>query len=103
MIYQRNFSGKPHIFDKAQLAGDNADIGRHPELQNNFHFRFSLPVLVDISSSGFRPMSDGVGNDIAKSAMVANVEVAVGIASLTLSVPKLFPLPVFDRHFQFWI
>ena len=45
MIYQRNFSGKPHIFDKAQLAGDNADIGRHPELQNNFHFRFSLPVF----------------------------------------------------------
>ena len=44
-------------------------------------------------------MSDGVGNDIAKSAMVANVGVAVGIASLTLSVPKLFPLPVSTSGF----
>ena len=44
-------------------------------------------------------MSDGVGNDIAKSAMVANVGVAVGIASLTLSVQKLFPLPVSTSGF----
>ena len=44
-------------------------------------------------------MSDGVGNDIAKSAMVANVEVAFGIASLTLSVPKLIPLPVSTSGF----
>ena len=44
-------------------------------------------------------MSDGVGNDIAKSAMVANVGVAVGIASPALSVQKLFPLPVSTSGF----
>ena len=60
----------------------------------------SLPVLVDISSFGFRKMSVGVGNDIAKSAMVANAGVAVGIASLTLSAPKLFPLPVSTSGFS---
>ena len=39
-------------------------------------------------------MSGGVGSDISKSGMVANVGVAVGIASPALTVEKLFPLPV---------
>ncbi len=39
-------------------------------------------------------MSGNVGSDISESGMVANVGAAVGIASLSLSVQKLFPLPV---------
>ena len=55
--------------------------------------------MIDISSSGYRPTSGGVGNDISKSGMVANVGVAVGIASPALSVEKLFPLPVSTSGF----
>ncbi len=40
-------------------------------------------------------MSDTVGSVIFGPDVVENVEVAVGIASLTLSVQLLFPLPVF--------
>ena len=39
-------------------------------------------------------MSGNVGSAISKSGMVENVRVAVEIASPSLSVPKLFPLPV---------
>ena len=39
-------------------------------------------------------MSGNVGSDISESGMVANVGVAVGIASLSVSVQKLFLLPV---------
>ena len=75
-----------------------------------FNFLFPLPFFIDISSSGYRPTSGGVGGDISKSAMVSNVGVAVGIASPALSIKKLFPLPVSTsgvyfrfpgRHFGF--
>ncbi len=39
-------------------------------------------------------MSDSVGGVIFWSSMVENVGVAVGIASPSISVQKLFPLPV---------
>ena len=39
-------------------------------------------------------MSSNVGSAISESGIVENVGVAVGIASLTLSVQLLFPLPV---------
>ena len=39
-------------------------------------------------------MSGRVGSVIFKSGMVGNVGVAVGSASLSVSVDKLFPLPV---------
>jgi hypothetical protein len=72
-----------------------------------FHLRFPLRVFIDISSSGYRPMSGSIGSDISKSGVVDNIGVAVGIASPALSVQKLFPLPVstsgFHRHFQFRI
>jgi len=38
-------------------------------------------------------MSGNVGSDIHNSGMVANVGVAVGIVSPSVSVQKLFPLP----------
>ncbi len=44
-------------------------------------------------------MSGRVGCAIFESGVVENVEVAVEIASLTLPVRVLFPLPVF--HFRF--
>ncbi len=45
-------------------------------------------------------MSDNVGSVIFGSGMVENVGVAVGIASLTLAVGVLFPLPVFTSGFE---
>ncbi len=39
-------------------------------------------------------MSGNVGSDISESGMVANVGAAVGIASPSVSVQKLFPRPV---------
>ncbi len=44
-------------------------------------------------------MSGRVGNAISKSGMVGNVGVAVEIASPSVSVQKLFPLPVFTSGF----
>ena len=44
-------------------------------------------------------MSGNVGSDISNSSMVANVGVAVGIASPSVSVQKLFPLPVSTSGF----
>jgi hypothetical protein len=41
-----------------------------------------------------RPRSDVVGSDTSESGVVENVGVAVTIASPSLSVQKLFPLPV---------
>src|SRR5512139_4142377 len=41
-----------------------------------------------------RPMSGNVGSDISESGVVANVGVAVGTASPSLSVQTLFLLPV---------
>ncbi len=50
---------------------------------------------------GSRTTSGNVGGDIVKSGMVDNVGVAVGIASPSLAVQKLFPLPVFvGRHLE---
>ena len=44
-------------------------------------------------------MSDNVGSVIFGQVMVGNVGVAVGIASLFLSVQKLFSIPVFTSGF----
>ncbi len=44
-------------------------------------------------------MSDNAGNVISKSGMVVNVRVAVEIASPSVSVQKLFPLPVSTSGF----
>ena len=46
-------------------------------------------------------MSGNVGSAIFGSGMVENVGVAVGIASKSVSVQKLFPLPVCGRHLSF--
>ena len=44
-------------------------------------------------------MSGSVSSDMSKSDMVENVGVAVGIASKSVSVQKLFPLPVSTSGF----
>ena len=44
-------------------------------------------------------MAGNVGSDISESGMVANVGTAVGIASPSVSVQKLFPLPVSTSGF----
>ncbi len=60
---------------------------------------FPLPVstsgfVADVSDFRCWPMSGRVSGVIFESGIVENVGVAVGIASLTLSVQQLFPLPV---------
>ncbi len=62
---------------------------------SGFHFRFFYRHF----AFGCRPMSGGVGSEISKSGMVEHVEVAVGIASPTLSVQTLLPLPVSTSDF----
>ena len=51
-------------------------------------------VYHGIESYRRRPMSDSVDSAISKSGMVDNAMEAVGIASPSLCVQKLFPLPV---------
>ncbi len=46
-------------------------------------------------------MSGNVGSDISNSGIVANVWVAVAIASPSVSVQKLFPLPLLWPKFVF--
>ncbi len=60
---------------------------------------FPLPVstsgsVADISGSRCRQMSGRVGSAISKSGMVENVRIAAGIVSPSVSVQKLFSLPV---------
>ena len=47
-------------------------------------------------------MSDIVGVSTVGTGEVENVGVAVEIASLSLSIQKLFLLPVYSRHFELW-
>ncbi len=51
-------------------------------------------LMSEVFSFGCRSMSGNVGSEISKSGMVENMRVAVGIASPSLSVQKLFLLPV---------
>ena len=61
---------------------------------------FPLPVCIfDILRSRCRPMSDHVVSGISESGMVENVGVAAEIASPSLYVQKLFPLPVCTNGF----
>ena len=54
----------------------------------------SWPTINHIWRFRGRPMSGNVGSDISESGLVTNVGVAVGIASLSVSVLTLFLLPV---------
>ncbi len=47
-------------------------------------------------------MSGCVDSAISRSGVVENVWVAVGIASVDLSIQNLFPLPVSGFHFRFF-
>ncbi len=47
-------------------------------------------------------MSHNVGIGTYGMGEVENVRVAVEIASLSLSIQKLFLLPVYSRHFELW-
>jgi len=51
--------------------------------------------MAAILNFGSRTSSGNVGSDIAKSGMVGNAGIAVGIAAPSLAAHKLFPLPVF--------
>ena len=52
---------------------------------------------------GSRTTSGNVRGDIVKSGIVDNIGIAVGIATPSLAVQKLFPLSVFaGRHLEFW-
>ena len=64
---------------------------------SGFHFRFRDRQL----NLQCRPMSCRVGIVISMSGMVENVGVAIGIASKSVSVQKLFPLPVLWPTFEF--
>ena len=71
-------------------------------LQNLFPFKsyFNFRFLLPVSWQTFEfPMSDNVGSVVIGSGMVENVEVAVGIASKSVSVQKLIPLPVATSGF----
>ncbi len=58
--------------------------------------------MAAILNLGSRTTSGNVRGDTVKSGMVGNVGIAVGIAAPSLSVQKLFPLPVFGgRHLEF--
>ena len=63
-------------------------------VQKLFLLPVSWPTINHILPFRGRPMLGNVGNDISESGMVANVGVAIGIASLSVSVQKLFLLPV---------
>ena len=54
----------------------------------------SWPTINHILRSRGRPMSGNIGSGISEKSMVANVGVAVEIASLSVSVQTLFLLPV---------
>ena len=62
---------------------------------SGFHFRFRGRHL----RFPCRPMSGNVGGVIFRSGIAENVGVAVGIASKSVSVQKLFPLPVSTSGF----
>ena len=55
---------------------------------------FPFPVsMAAILNFGSRPTSDKVDRVTSMSGMVENMGVEVGIAALSLTVQKLFPLP----------
>ncbi len=57
-------------------------------VQKLFLLPVSWPTINHILSSCYRPMSGNAGSAICKSGVVENVGVAVGIASLSLSVQE---------------
>jgi len=59
-----------------------------------FPFRFPLQVSWPTFAFRCRPMSDNVGSVKLWSGIVENVGLAIGIASISVSVQKLCPLPV---------
>ena len=63
-------------------------------VQTLFLLPVSWPTINHILPFRGRPMSDNIGSDISESGVVANVGVAVGTASPSLSVQALFLLPV---------
>ena len=63
-------------------------------VQMLFLLPVSWPTINHILPFRGRPMSGIVGSDISESGVVANVGVAVGTASPSLSVQALFLLPV---------
>ena len=93
-VMATRFQRLPHIFDHARLRHGTADV----EIALFSFFvpkLFLLPVWVAaISCSRCRPTSGHVDGDTTESGKVENVGVAVKIASSSLSVKKLFPLPV---------
>ena len=85
MSLRPDCNGKPHFSDRAGLVSYTADIVRRPlvtGIQDGGHH------------CGNRPTSDNVTDHIYESDMVENMGVEVGNATPSLTVEKLFPLPV---------
>ena len=88
------FSTMPDI----DMTLQTRHIGRHCKFNCRSRNRKWKPVVV-ITFEQKQPMSDNVGDVIFGSGMVEYVGVTVRIASKSVSVQKLFPLPVFTSGF----
>ncbi len=62
-------------------------------------YRLNSELLTSSDVEPCRSMSANVGSDTGRSGMAEIMEVAVEIASPSLSVTNLFPLPVLLRTF----
>ncbi len=95
MSLRPDCNGNPHICDRAGLDCDTADIVRRSLVTGiqdvSHHFRFLMAVILNFGS---RPTSDNVGRVISESDMAENMGVDFGIATPSITVEKLFPLPV---------
>ena len=95
-----------HVVSGISESGVVANVGVDVEIASPSHYvekLFLLPVcVVAILRFPCRPTSDHVVSGISESGMVENVGVAAGITSPSLSVQRLFLLPVcVGRHFAF--
>ena len=101
-MVKRYSSGHPKFSTMPDLdmtLPTRPDIGRHRELKMSA----TKPELIMSSDCGF-PMSDNVGQCRQCHIRVGHFRkcgVAVGIASPSVSVQKLFPLPV--SWLTFWV
>ncbi len=92
MRYQRNLNGYPHIFDHARPIYATVDMVRR---------RGQKMAAIQTGSeyNRYRAILCYVVSGISESGMVENVGIAAEIASPSLSVQKLFLLPVFISGF----
>ena len=94
MSLRPDCNGNPYICDSSGLVCDTADINRRwlvTGIQDGGRTSGFNGALLNF---GIRSTSDNVDRVISESGMVENMGVEVGIATPSLTVEKLFPLPV---------